>query len=165
MFISNSFIVHHLQLKRSSRRFFVWWAYGNFHGICHESFHELGPQRGINRIRNPHYCHVHFQEVCSHWELKQYEATHFQYHFTLFFIWIQYIKPLTSKIILAIWRKKLHIFPHLHPNLLAPSFIWLPSICNCYASILQWQNENLQKWSHQTPWKLWLNTHNLKRIR
>jgi hypothetical protein len=35
---------------------------------------------------------VHLQKVCSHWELKQYEAAHFQYHFTLFLIWIQSIK-------------------------------------------------------------------------
>ncbi len=65
--------------------------------------------------------HGHLQEICSHWELKQYEA-HSQYHFTLFFIWIQFIKPFMYNIILTTWRRKLHSFPHFHPNLLAPSF-------------------------------------------
>jgi hypothetical protein len=72
------------------------------------------------------------QEVCSHRELKQYEGAHFQYHFTLFFIWIQSIKPLKSKIILCTWKRKLHSFHHLHLNLLTPAFLWLPFICNCY---------------------------------
>jgi hypothetical protein len=30
--------------------------------------------------------HVHLQEVCSHWELKQYEATHSHNHFAFFLI-------------------------------------------------------------------------------
>jgi hypothetical protein len=34
------------------------------------------------------------------------------------------------------------IFPPFHPNWLAPSFLWLPPICNCYTYILQWQKEN-----------------------
>jgi hypothetical protein len=77
--------------------------------------------------------------------MKQYEATNSQYHFTLFYFWIQLIKPFTFKIILAIWRRKLHSFPHFHPNLLAPSFLWLPSICNCYTSILRWKNEKFMR--------------------
>jgi hypothetical protein len=32
-----------------------------------------------------------------------------------------------------------------HPNLLAPSLLWLPSICNCYTSILQWQNKKITR--------------------
>ncbi len=51
-----------------------------------------------------------------------------------FFIQIQSIKPLTSKIILATWRRKLHSFPHFDPTLLAPPFLQLPFICNCYTS-------------------------------
>jgi hypothetical protein len=60
----------------------------------------------------------------------------------LVFIWIQSIKPLTFKIILGIWKRKLHFFPHFNLNLLVPSFLQLPSICNCYTFILHWQNEN-----------------------
>jgi hypothetical protein len=58
----------------------------------------------------------------------------FSIPFHILLIWIQFIKPLTSKIIFATWRKKLHFFPHLHPNLLAPFFVHLPFICNCYTS-------------------------------
>jgi hypothetical protein len=92
-----------------------------------------------NFFRNKRYVStktsfVHLQELCSHWELKQYEGARSQYHFTLFCIWIQFIKPLTSNIILATWRRKLHYFPHLHSNLLALVFLWLLFICNCYTS-------------------------------
>jgi hypothetical protein len=58
---------------------------------------------------------LHNQEVCVNRNntcssvrgmlplgIKQYEAAHSQYHFTLFCFQIQSIKPLTSKIILAI---------------------------------------------------------------
>ncbi len=74
---------------------------------------------------------IHLQEVCSHWELKQYEGAHFQYHFTLFFIWIQSIKPFKSKIIICTWKRVMHSFHHLHLTLLTPSFLQLPFICNC----------------------------------
>ncbi len=56
----------------------------------------------------------------------------FSIPFHIFYVWIQTIKSLTSKIIFATWRRKLFSFPHLHPNLLALVFLRLPSTCDCY---------------------------------
>jgi hypothetical protein len=52
---------------------------------------------------------IHFQEVCSHKELRRYETTHSL--FNLFFTSIQSFKPLMSWSILATWRIKLHSSP------------------------------------------------------
>jgi hypothetical protein len=42
-------------------------------------------------------------------------------------------------------KKKITFFPPSPPKLLAPSFLQLPSICNCYTFILQWKNEKFER--------------------
>jgi hypothetical protein len=102
--------------------------------------------------------HVHIQEVCSHWLLNNMRLHIFNTISHCFVFEFSSSNFLHLRSFLPL-EKKITFFPHLHPNLLAPSFLQLLSICNCYTSILQWKNENLWEWSHWTPWKLWLNTH------
>jgi hypothetical protein len=57
----------------------------------HKPIHNQGLCANVNynlfktkRYVSTKTLHVHLQKVCSHWELKQYESAHSQYHFTFF---------------------------------------------------------------------------------
>jgi hypothetical protein len=49
--VHSSFIHSSLVIRKNSKRFFKWWAYGNFY----EGFFELGPQSGRIRGMTSHY--------------------------------------------------------------------------------------------------------------
>ncbi len=47
---------------------------------------------------------------------------------------------------------------YLHEYFIVVSSILQPGACNRKTSLLQWQKENCNQLSLQTPWNIWLNT-------
>ncbi len=98
--------------------------------------------------------HVHLQEVCnSHWELKQYEGAHSQYHFKLFLFEFSLSNLLHLRSFLPL-EKETTFFPPSPLELTSFSFSTTTIHLQLLHIFLQWQNENLQELSHQTLYKL-----------
>ncbi len=99
------------------------------------------------------------------------DTLNYRYHFKLFVIFIHILNLLQISTIFVTCLIKLHFPPsntnlvnlylnlHLfHPNGQPSSILLLSCVCNHEIFILQWEEENWHKMSHQTPWNVWLNT-------